>query len=125
MLPAEDRRYLEGRFAGYQEAVERGTICIVVREFELPAGLTRNRADLLLRLAPGYPDVPPDMWWFDPAVRRPDGRLISQTQVSETHLGRSWQRWSRHLRPDQWRPGVDSLRSYCALVQKELALAAA
>ena len=64
------------------------------------------------------------MWWFNPAIMRPDGQAISQTQVSEQYLGRVWQRWSRHLQPGQWQPGVDSLKSYVALVAKELKTAA-
>jgi hypothetical protein len=83
-----------------------------------------SRADLLLRLSPGYPDVPPDMWWFNPAVRRADGRPIAATESQEAYFGRTWQRWSRHLNSGQWRAGVDSIESYLALVRKELELAA-
>ena len=124
MLPDEDREYLAERFPRFSNAVESGVLCVVLHGFPLPAGLSQDRADLLLRLVPGYPDIPPDMWWFDPAVLRPDGRTISQTQYYEQYLGRTWQRWSRHLQPGQWRPGVDSLKSYLALVQKELRAAA-
>ena len=125
MLPVEDRNYLAAQFPSFREVVENGVICVVLPDFPLPAGLTRDRADLLLRLHPGYPDIPPDMWWFDPAVVRLDGRVISQTQVHENHLGRTWQRWSRHLYAGQWRPGVDSLKSYLTLVERELHSAAA
>ena len=124
MLPDEDRNYLLERFRPFSEAVENGAICVVLPDFPLPAGLAPDRADLLLRLNPGYPDIPPDMWWFDPAVVRLDGREISQTQVHESHLGRVWQRWSRHLYAGQWRPGVDSLKSYLSLVERELNSAA-
>lgn len=120
MLLAEDRDFLAKRFPGFSLTVEAGMACVVLPTFLLPAGLTQPCSDLLLRLAPGYPDVAPDMWWFDPAVLRPDGRPIPQTQVTETHLGRTWQRWSRHLGPDHWRAGVDSLESYVALVDREL-----
>ena len=125
MLPDEDRNYLGDRFPHFSESIESGVICVVLPAFPLPAGLTRDCADLLLRLVPGYPDVPPDMWWFDPAVLRNDGRSISQTQVSEKYLGRMWQRWSRHLSPGQWKPGVDSVESFIAIVQRELKAAAA
>jgi hypothetical protein len=64
------------------------------------------------------------MWWFAPAVCRNDGVAIPATQVSEHHLGRQWQRWSRHLAQGQWKSGVDSLESYLALVRKELVTAA-
>jgi len=60
------------------------------------------------------------MWWFDPPVRRRDGQPIRATEVIERYLGRSWQRWSRHLTKGQWRSGVDGLESFLALVRIEL-----
>jgi hypothetical protein len=75
---------------------------------------------LLLRLSPGYPDVPPDMWWFDPPVRLANGGSIPATEHIETHLGRAWQRWSRHFNSGQWKSGIDSLESFMALIRKDL-----
>lgn len=124
MLPAEDREFLEGRFPSFICTHEANMLCVVLPGFRLPGGLTQPRSDLLLRLPQGYPDVAPDMWWFDPPVRRPDGQPVPQTESTEIHLGRSWQRWSRHLNPGQWRAGLDSLESYLALVLKELDAAA-
>jgi hypothetical protein len=95
-------------------------ICVVLPDWRLPAGYDRESADLLLRLHPGYPDAPPDMWWFDPAIQRADGRPIEATQATEQHVGRPWQRWSRHLQPGQWQSGVDGLESYLALTVQEL-----
>jgi hypothetical protein len=94
--------------------------CVVLPEFCLPPGFDRPRSDLLLRFNPGYPDVPPDMWWFDPPVRRNDGQPIPATEVIERYLGRNWQRWSRHFAAGQWRSGIDGLESFLALVRKEL-----
>ena len=50
--------------------------CLLLSGFRLPAGLDRQQADLLLRFSPGYPDVHPDMWWFDPPVKRADGQFV-------------------------------------------------
>jgi hypothetical protein len=94
--------------------------CVVLRGFILPSGYDRSQSDLLLRLNQGYPDVPPDMWWFDPPVRLADGRPVRATQCTEHYLGRSWQRWSRHFTPGQWRSGIDSLESFYALIRIEL-----
>lgn len=124
MLPSEDRECLRVRHFQYTEAVEGGMTCVVLRDFPLPDGLRPARSDLLLRLAPGYPDIAPDMWWFDPPILRPDGFPIPQTQVYEPYLGRTWQRWSRHFDAGQWRPGVDSLESFLALVRREVERAA-
>lgn len=124
MLPAHDAEHLK-RFPGSTVSVTGGMLCVLIPDFALPPGLNRSAADLLLRLAPAYPDVPPDMWWFDPEIRRKDGAEIPATQVKESHLGRQWQRWSRHFNPGQWKSGVDSLESLLALVRMELLKAAA
>jgi hypothetical protein len=93
--------------------------CLLLPAFELPNGFTHERADLLLRLNVGYPDVPPDMWWFDPPVVRTDGVAIPATEHFENHLGRRWQRWSRHLPSGQWNSN-DSIESFLAVICREL-----
>lgn len=124
MLPAEDREYLVSRFPQFRETMEGQMICVVLRDFPLPSGLRIPLADLLLRLPPGYPDIAPDMWWFDPPIVRGDGQAFPQTETREQHLGRTWQRWSRHFDGGQWRPGVDSIETYLSLVHRELGAAA-
>lgn len=124
MLPPIDQSHLDDRAPDSVVTQDGGMICVVIPDFALPAGFTQQSADLLLRLSPGYPDVPPDMWWFNPPVQRVDGRPIVATESQENYLGRTWQRWSRHLNPSQWRAGIDSVESYLSLVSKELATAA-
>src|SRR5579864_6337705 len=97
MLPPHDTKYLTDRALNHLVRLEANMTCVMFPDFSLPAGFDRAQSNLLLRLNPGYPDVPPDMWWFDPPVRRADGRPIPATDVVEQHLGRSWQRWSRHF----------------------------
>ena len=123
MLPAIDMQYLRDLAPGHAVTVEANMVCVTIPNFAVPAGLG-GVTTLLLRLSSGYPDVPPDMWWFDPPVRRVDGGEIAATQAYERHLGREWQRWSRHLAPGQWRSGVDCLESYLAIIRRELTAAA-
>ena len=120
MLPAPDAAFLTERSLEYSTEVEGGMLCIVVSRWTVPPGYTVQEASLLVRLPPGYPDLPPDMWWFDPAVLRVDGRKIPATQATERYLGRNWQRWSRHLGPEQWCSGVDGIGSFSALIREEL-----
>jgi len=120
MLPPDDTKYLTERAVNHSVVPEGNMTCVVFRDFNLPPGFNRAQADLLLRLSPGYPDVPLDMWWFDPPIKRADGHAIPATEVMEHHLGRSWQRWSRHLPAGLWRSGIDGLESFLALVRKEL-----
>ena len=119
-LPQPDIEYLTDHGLNYSVVGEANMTCVVVRGYQLPDGYHPQQSDLLLRLNPGYPDVQPDMWWFDPPVRLSDGRTAPATEVVEQHVGRAWQRWSRHFNPGQWRPGVDSLESFFALIRMEL-----
>jgi len=119
-LPPSDIEYLNQRGIPYTVLEESNMTCILFRGYVLPEGFTLSTTDLLLRLNPGFPDVPPDMWWFDPAVGCADGKLIQATEVVEPHLGRNWQRWSRHLSPGQWQPGTDTIESFLALIRREL-----
>lgn len=125
MLPQIDIEFLNEIAPQHSITNEAGMVCVVIPNFPLGPGFDRPTSDLLLRLPGGYPDVKPDMWWFSPTVRRIDGAQIQATDSVEQHLGKAWQRWSRHLNEGQWRSGVDSLRSYIALVHLELGKAAA
>jgi hypothetical protein len=125
MLPPNDMEYLRERAPGYSLAIDSGMICVIIPAFALGTGFDLPNADLMLRLAAGYPDVPPDMWWFSPAVRRTDGDEIPATQAVEHHFGKPWQRWSRHLVVGQWRSGVDCVESYIAIIRNELRAVAA
>jgi hypothetical protein len=120
-LPQSDADYLAERGLAPEIIEEAGMTCIVLPQWPLPAGYNREIADLLIRLQPGYPDLPPDMWWFAPALTHSNGSEIEATQVTEVHLGRSWQRWSRHFNAGQWQSGIDGLESYLALINRELA----
>lgn len=120
MLPPIDTRYLTDRAVNHSVTAEANMTCVVFSNFPLPVGFDRAQSNLLVRLKAGYPDIPPDMWWFDPPIRRADGKPIPATEVMENHLGRSWQRWSRHFTAGQWKSGVDGLESFIALVRREL-----
>ena len=119
-LPDRDMSFLQERSFQYELVDEGGMLCVLIKSWRLPEGYTVPSSDLLLRLSPGYPDVPPDMWWFDPALVRLDNGPIQATEVIETVLGRSWQRWSRHLDASLWNSGTDGLESYLSLVQREV-----
>ncbi len=119
-LPEDDATSLKERGVPHHVASEAGMTCVVFPNWLLPAGFNLREADLLIRLSAGYPDVHPDMWWFDPPVRLAGGGNLPATDVMEQHLGRTWQRWSRHLNKGQWQSGVDNLQSYLALIRRDL-----
>jgi hypothetical protein len=119
ILP-DDARFLAERGLQPDVVDEGGMTCLVFRDWPLGAGYTASISDLLVRLPAGFPDVAPDMWWFDPPVQRVDRAVIPQTQHTERYLGRSWQRWSRHFTAGHWKSGVDCLETFLALIRREL-----
>lgn len=94
---------------------------LTIESYPLPPGLSRGEADLLLRLPAGFPDAAPDMFWLAPDVLRADGTVPAGTQARMEYDGRTWQRWSRHIR-GAWRPAQDGLATYLAYVRRCLAL---
>ena len=65
-IPQLDTAYLNERGIVHEIVPEAGMTCVVMSQWPLPRGFDRDESDLLVRLSPGYPDVPPDMWWFSP-----------------------------------------------------------
>lgn len=125
MLRDADEAYLRRLGLAYQVLPESGLICVVIKDWPLPPGYSPERVDLLVRLPPGFPDAQPDMYWCDPPVRliKTGGHPIAADQF-EQYLGRTWQRFSRHMPAGTWRPGTDSLETYITLIRTDLARAA-
>jgi len=120
VLPDSDIVYLNERGIAFELATEANMTCVIIPVWPLPPGYNRPHADMLLRLSAGYPDIPPDMWWFDPAISLANGQTVQATELIEPYLGRVWQRWSRHFVAGQWQSGIDGMESYFALIRAEL-----
>jgi hypothetical protein len=121
-LPARDVKFLNERGLAWELLPDpQGAACLVVKEFNVAAGgFTPATTELMIRIPPQYPMTPLDMWYCDPPVRlAASGQFATASEVMESHLGRNWQRFSRHLNGG-WRSGVDGLRSYFALIHREL-----
>jgi hypothetical protein len=120
VLSEQDQTYLDSTGLSSTVEVADGFANVVLAEFPAP-GLTPDKVDLLVRLPFGFPDATPDMFWVSPALTF-NGAAIPGTESTENYLGRSWQRWSRHI-GGQWRPGIDNLETYLAYVRRALGLA--
>jgi hypothetical protein len=121
-IPDRDSAFLRER--GYDWEVvpdPAGSACVIVRGFDVGGGgFTPPVTDLMVRIPPQYPMTPLDMWYCDPPIRLSStGQFAPASEVIETHVDRAWQRFSRHLNGG-WRPGIDNLRSFFALIQREL-----
>jgi hypothetical protein len=116
VLPAEDEAYLKAKGFRYEVTAESNFLCLVLFDYRLPGGYVPHVVDLLLRLAAGWPDSKPDMFWVAPPVTYGDGRQPPSSQHMETHLGRPWQRFSRHVPDGAWRAG-DGLEAWLTKIR--------
>jgi hypothetical protein len=119
MLPEREVAYLAEHWPDAQVSQDGGMVAVVLPQFPFPAGFAPDRADLMLRLPFGFPDAKPDMFWVEPFVTVRGAQPVA-SEVREVHLGKTWQRFSRHLADQDWRSGVDGLRSYVALINSML-----
>ena len=118
MLLEQDADLLDEKGYLYEVKQEGGFVNLVIKNYPLPAAYRPAAVDLLIRLPAGYPNANPDMFWTRPDVRLANGAVPVTANVQETHIGLSWQRWSRHI--NGWRAGIDGLRNFLASIRREL-----
>lgn len=123
-LPETDVAYLNEKGIAHEEVQENGQKGLILQAFGLPpARFDANSADVLIILPPGYPDVPPDMFYLLPWVRLTAGnRYPKAADQSYSFRGKNWQRWSRHN--NEWRPNVDGIWTMLRRVAAALQAAA-
>lgn len=120
ILLEEDAAFLrEKSFIWTATKEGNGFIHVVLKDFPFP-GFVPDKADLLIRLPPGYPNARPDMFYNYPYIQRPNGTVPQATECKESYNGIAWQRWSRHMASELWRPGTDGLKTYVMVVKKEI-----
>lgn len=121
LLPDPDAEYLESKGYRFSEKNASGWIHVTLHDFLLPTCYCPGVCDLLVRLPPAYPNANPDMFWTRPDIRLSTGNWPARADVHESFDGESWQRWSRHVPPNSWRIGIDTLQTFIAMIKHELA----
>jgi len=105
-----DEGFLKQNGYVYQTHEVGGHTLLIIKNYVLPAYYTPSVVDLLVKIPPGYPMTPLDMFWVYPEVRLINGNCYPPcADVFEDNLSIRWQRFSRHY---QWRSGIDSLQSH-------------
>lgn len=119
-LPQADQRYLSDNSILNECVTDGSQKGVILKSFQLPENHFQvSAADILVILPNGYPDLPPDMFYIDPWLTLGDtGQCAKATDQPLQFGGRRWQRWSRHN--NQWRPGVDFLRTHIRRITKAL-----
>jgi len=124
-LPSDDVTHLQSKEIVYKEVEEGGRKGIVLIAYSLPAArFDANKADILILLPSGYPDVGPDMFYLLPWVRLVAGNRYPKAADQPLQFcGQKWQRWSRHN--PEWRPGIDGIWTMLKRIDAALQVAAA
>ncbi len=123
VLPSKCRKYLTDRGIAFEE-VNGAQKAIILRAYPVPKGrFDADRADILVVLPNGYPDVRPDMFFALPWLKLINGnRYPKAADQAYQFTGQRWQQWSRHN--DQWRPGVDGIWTMLRRIDAALEVAA-
>jgi len=125
LLPSSDAAYLRQKGILYDEVVEGPNKAVILRSYGLPAAhFDCSRADILILLPAGYPDVAPDMFYVLPWVKLVNvNRYPNKADQPFPFNGQTWQRWSRHN--NEWRPGKDGIWTMLKRIDTALLVAAA
>ena len=121
-LPEFDRDYLLEKGYQFEERIDTNGNGLIIRNWLLPVGkFNMHTSDLLILIPNGYPEVRPDMWYFNPALLLASSNgLARQTQANINFEGKIWQRWSRHFPSNEWRSGIDGIHTYLKKIQVAL-----
>lgn len=129
LLPEEDVVFLREKYPQARVYEVGDEVHVVLPSFPFPPAYNPRSSDLLIRLPSGYPDARTDMFWTFPDVKLSSGswpEACAHHEIPgagpgvETYNNVAWQRWSRHLAPNDWRPGIDRLRNFVAAIRREL-----
>lgn len=122
-LPSMDREYLATHAIEHTLVSTGSQPGVILRNLATAKGkFSDAQADFLILLPPGYPDLPPDMFYVFPWLKLADtGAWPRAADQPFDFDGRRWQRWSRHCQA--WRPGVDGLHTMIARLHNALEIA--
>lgn len=131
-LPEEDQEFFaqkELKFELLEEKIPGGDIRngVLFPDFEFSANLRIDgvseavrTASLLILVPKGYATTKLDSFYTSPLLKRPNGAFPDRANSTATLFDRTWQFWSRHLAPNEWRAGQDGFESYLQYVRCEL-----
>ena len=117
-LPADDIEFLDNN-SFLWEAIVQQSNWLLIKDHPVPEGYNVTSVDIALLIPPTYPAAEIDMAYFYPALEKKSGRTIGATSTQVID-GRTFQRWSRHRQPGEWRPGLDDISTHLLLVNNWL-----
>jgi len=90
--------------------------------WHLPPGWNQGETRLWIPCPAAYPQIPPDNFYVDAALRLADGREPGSSSITYLEQGLSARLFSYHVEANGWSPERgDSLETFLFGVQKRLA----
>lgn len=118
LLFDEDYEILSSSGLNYEE--DETKRFLVIKDFPLKPGLYElgneciEKVDVLVVIPTNYNTSGNDMFWFYPPLTRADKKQIPAAFIfgqgdSRIYNGKEFCRWSRHFKPETWRPKIDNI----------------
>lgn len=118
-LPAEDNEFLNQTGFHWEAHLEGKYMWLLVHDYPIPVGYNVDKASVALMIPPSYPALQIDMAYFFPQLQKKSGRPINATTIQNID-GKTYQRWSRHRKSGEWKPGIDCVSTHLTLVNNWL-----
>jgi hypothetical protein len=113
-LPEEDIEFLNN-LGLHWEALSNAGLWLIIYDYSIPEGYNTSTVQIALMISPNYPAAEIDMAYFFPILQKNNGKAINAISYQMID-GKSFQRWSRHREPGDWRPGIDNVQTHLTLV---------
>lgn len=119
-LPEEDEEYLRQKGFDWELIPVGDEGCLILRNYPVSNALyDRPTTHVMIRIPAQYNNAALDMFYCEPHLKLSGGAYPQAADHFEDHIGRKWQRFSRHF-PTPWRAGVDGVPTLLTFVQREL-----
>lgn len=114
-LPEEDVDFLDQVSFSWEAYLEGGSMWLLINDFNIPEGYNTTKATVALMIPPTYPASQIDMAYFFPQLVKKNGKVINAI-TNQNIDGKIFQRWSRHRKSGEWKPGLDCVATHLELV---------
>jgi hypothetical protein len=118
-LPEEDADFLNQIGFPWEAYLEGSSMWLLVNDYIIPEGYNTTKATIALMIPPTYPASQIDMAYFYPQLSKNNGKAINAI-TTQSIDGKVFQRWSRHRKSGEWKPGVDCVATHLELVNNWL-----
>ena len=114
-LPEEDTEFLNQISFPWEAYLDGPAMWLLINDYNLPEGYNTTKATVALMIPPTYPASQIDMAYFFPQLVKKNGKAINAI-TAQSIDGKIFQRWSRHRKSGEWKPGVDCVATHLELV---------